>query len=146
MIEEVARSHRGALLALAAMVTVYWWHDRPGVAGTALALSTAKPQFAVPLAILSALRRGGRRQWVPATAVAAAASLPLLVVYVSWTGSFSEFATILGDNVADANDAANAANGSRIDLTALVARVTASTPGAPVIILLNLHLGIEVQG
>ena len=115
-------ANNGAVFGLASIVSVYWWRRRPTVAGASLGLATAKPQFFLPLALISAVRQQ-REPWLTAAGVALLLSLPLGIAYIAWSGGISSFVEIVGDNIDFADSAAGGPSSNRIDADALAMRI-----------------------
>nr|WP_246481146.1 glycosyltransferase 87 family protein [Amycolatopsis umgeniensis] len=119
------------LIALGAAGALLARRDRPGWAAVALALAWLKPQYGFPLAILL-YARGSRRVAVAGTAVAAAASLPVVVSLVSRSGGIGGFLDVVVANLTHARGTAYGAVDSltaqRIDVAAVLFRVTGGVP------------------
>ncbi len=119
------------LIALGAAGALLLRRDRPGWAAVALALAWLKPQFGFPLAILL-YARGSRRVALAGTAVAAAASLPVVVLLVLREGGIGAFADVVAANLAHARGtdygAVDSPTAQRIDVAAVLFRVTGWAP------------------
>ncbi|HEV8561289.1 MAG TPA: glycosyltransferase 87 family protein [Actinophytocola sp.] len=113
----VAVGAAGALLAR---------HSRPRWASVALAIAWLKPQFGLPLAILL-FARGSRRVALGGTAVAAVASLPVVVVLVVRGGGVGPFLDVIRANLAHAAStdygAVDSFTAQRVDLPAVLFRL-----------------------
>jgi len=119
------------LIAVGAAGALLARRDRPGWAAVALALAWLKPQFGLPLAILL-FARGSRRVALAGTAVAAAASLPVVVLLVIRSGGVGAFLDVVAANITHARGTAYGAVDSltaqRIDVAAVLFRVTGRAP------------------
>jgi hypothetical protein len=114
----VAVGAAGALLA----------RDRhPRLAALALALAWLKPQFGLPVAVLL-WARGSRRVALGGTALAALASLPVVVLLVLRGGGAGPFLDVVRANLAHATGtdygAVNSPTAQRVDLPAVLFRLT----------------------
>ncbi|MFD1152286.1 glycosyltransferase 87 family protein [Saccharothrix hoggarensis] len=118
----VAVGAAGALLART---------SHPRWAAVALALAWLKPQFGLPLAVLL-FARGSRRVALTGTAVAAVASLVVVVPLVVRGGGIGPFLDVIAANLAHAGQTAYGAVDSmtaqRVDLAAVWYRVTGWLP------------------
>ncbi|WP_244885565.1 glycosyltransferase 87 family protein [Amycolatopsis vancoresmycina] len=118
----VAVGAAGALLAR---------RDRPGWAAVALALAWLKPQYGFPLAVLL-FARGSRRVALTGTAIAAAASLPVVVLLVVRGGGIGPFLDVVVANLTHARGtdygAVDSLTAQRIDVAAVFFRVTGWVP------------------
>ncbi|MEV4054812.1 glycosyltransferase 87 family protein [Amycolatopsis sp. NPDC049688] len=126
----VAVGVAGALLAR---------RDRPGWAAVALALAWLKPQYGFPLAVLL-FARGSRRVALTGTAIAAAASLPVVVLLVVRGGGVGPFLDVVVANLTHARGtdygAVDSLTAQRIDVAAVFFRVTGWVPaGLEVLVL-----------
>jgi Glycosyltransferase family 87 len=114
----VAAAAAGALLAR---------RSHPRLATAALAIAWLKPQFGLPLAILL-FARGSRRVALGGTAVAAIASLPVVVLLVVRGGGIGSFVEAIHANIANFTStgygAVDSLTAQRIDLPAVVFRLT----------------------
>jgi hypothetical protein len=122
----VAAGAAGALLAR---------HSRPRLAALALAVAWLKPQFGFPLAVLL-FARGSRRVALGGTAVAAAASLPVVALLVVRGGGVGPFLDVIRANLehATATDygAVDSLTAQRVDLSAVLFRLTGWLAPEPV--------------
>lgn len=104
----------------------------PGWASAALALAWLKPQFGLPLALLIFIR-GDRKVALAGTAIAAAASLPVVAILVLKT-SVGEFLDVISRNLAHASHtgygAVDSMTAQRVDLAAVFFRTTGWLPPA----------------
>ncbi|WP_233223554.1 glycosyltransferase family 87 protein [Amycolatopsis sp. CA-128772] len=118
----VAVGAAGALLAR---------RDRPGWAAMALALAWLKPQYGLPLAVLL-FARGSRRVALTGTAIAAAASLPVVALLVVRGGGIGPFLDVVVANLTHARGtdygAVDSVTAQRIDVAAVLFRVTGWAP------------------
>ncbi|MCP2246520.1 glycosyltransferase 87 family protein [Lentzea aerocolonigenes] len=116
----------GAAGALLLRARSPWW------ASAALALAWLKPQFGLPLALLIFIR-GDRKVALAGTAIAAAASLPVVAVLVLET-SVGEFLDVISRNLAHASHtgygAVDSLTAQRVDLPAVFFRTTGWLPPA----------------
>lgn len=87
-------AHSAVLLTLAAM---HWARSRPRLAGIALAISTFKPTFGIPLFLLMLARRDFRAVAVGAIVGGIASALAMAWI-VSQSGGVYEFITVLHDH------------------------------------------------
>ncbi|WP_410599656.1 glycosyltransferase 87 family protein [Amycolatopsis sp. lyj-90] len=119
------------LIAVGAAGALLLRRDRPGWAALALALAWLKPQYGFPLAILL-YARGSRRVALAGTAVAAAASLPVVVLLVIRGGGIGAFLDVVVANLSHATGtdygAVDSPTAQRIDVAAVVFRVTGWVP------------------
>ncbi|RSN16540.1 hypothetical protein DMC63_23165 [Streptomyces sp. WAC 05977] len=119
------------LIAVGVAGALLFRRDRPGWAAVALALAWLKPQFGFPLAILL-FARGSRRVALAGTAIAAVASLPVVVLLVARAGGIGAFADVVVANLTHARGTAYGAVDSpaaqRIDVAAVLFRVTGWAP------------------
>ena len=109
------------------------WRDRPRLAALCLALAWIKPQFGLPLTLLLLLR-SRTAVALGGTALAALASVPVLVLLVVRAGGPLAFADVLRRNVEYATGTAYGSVSSpdsvRIDVTAALSRALDWTPPA----------------
>ncbi|QFZ24197.1 DUF2029 domain-containing protein [Saccharothrix syringae] len=129
------------LVAVGAAGALRWRDRHPGRAAVALALAWLKPQFGLPLALLL-FARGSRRVALTGTAVAAAASLVVLVPLVVRTGGVGPFLDVVAANLAHAGHtsygAVDSTTAQRVDLAAVSFRLTGwLPPGAEVVALVG---------
>jgi hypothetical protein len=125
------------LVALGAAGALLARRDRPGWAAAALALAWLKPQYGFPLAVLL-FARGSRRVAVLGTAIAAAASLPVVVLLVVRGGGVGSFLDVIAANLTHARGtsygAVDSVTAQRIDVAAVLFRVTGWTPSELVVL------------
>jgi hypothetical protein len=102
-------------------------HSHPRLAAVALAVAWLKPQFGIPLAILL-FARGSRRVALGGTAIAAVASLPVVVLLVLRGGGIGPFVEAIHANIANFTStgygAVDSLTAERIDLPAVLFRLT----------------------
>jgi hypothetical protein len=119
-----------AELSVAAIVALLWARRRPALAGAALAVTTLKPSFGLPLAVVMLARRD-----LKALLVGVAITLALngisVAVLVGEAGGVRPFVASVMDTLDDfrvnpGNEPSN--NTFRIDLTALIARQLGHAP------------------
>jgi glycosyl transferase family 87 len=127
------------LIALGAAGALLVRKDRPGWAAVALALAWLKPQYGFPLAVLL-FARGSRRVALTGTALAAAASLPVVALLVLRGGGLGSFADVVVANLTHARGtdygAVDSLTAQRIDLAAVLFRVTGwAPPGIELVVL-----------
>ncbi|RSM45854.1 DUF2029 domain-containing protein [Amycolatopsis balhimycina DSM 5908] len=119
------------LIALGAAGALLARRDRPGWAAAALALAWLKPQYGFPLAVLL-FARGSRRVALTGTAIAAAASLPVVVLLVMRSGGIGPFLDVVVANLTHARGtdygAVDSPTAQRIDVAAVLFRVTGWVP------------------
>ncbi|WP_242546187.1 glycosyltransferase 87 family protein [Amycolatopsis sp. MtRt-6] len=119
------------LIALGAAGALLARRDRPGWAAVALALAWLKPQYGFPLAVLL-FARGSRRVALTGTAIAAAASLPVVVLLVVRGGGIGPFLDVIVANLTHARGttygAVDSVTSQRIDVAAVLFRVTGWVP------------------
>ncbi|MEU4443263.1 glycosyltransferase 87 family protein [Actinosynnema sp. NPDC050801] len=130
------------LIAVGAAGALLARRDAPRWASAALALAWLKPQFGLPLAVLLFVR-GSRRVALTGTAVAAAASLVVVVPLVVRDGGVGPFLDVIAANLAHAGQTAYGAVDSmtaqRIDLAAVCYRVVGwLPPGAEALALVGV--------
>lgn len=125
------------LIAVGAAGALLARRDRPGWAAAALALAWLKPQYGFPLAVLL-FARGSRRVAVAGTAIAAAASLPVVVLLVVRGGGVGPFLDVIAANLTHARGtsygAVDSVTAQRIDVAAVLFRVTGWTPSELVVL------------
>jgi hypothetical protein len=101
--------------------------SHPRLAAVALALAWLKPQFGLPLTILL-FARGSRWTALAGTAVAAVASLPVVVLLVLRGGGVGPFLDAAAANLTYATGtdygAVDSPTGQRVDLAAVLYRLT----------------------
>ncbi|MDQ3405909.1 MAG: glycosyltransferase 87 family protein [Actinomycetota bacterium] len=101
--------------------------SHPRWAAVALAVAWLKPQFGLPLAVLL-FARGSRRVVLTGTAIAAAASLPVVVLLTLRGGGIGAFLDVIAANLDHARStsygAVDSLTAQRIDLPAVLFRVT----------------------
>ncbi|MFC3890523.1 glycosyltransferase family 87 protein [Lentzea rhizosphaerae] len=116
----------------------------PGWASAALALAWLKPQFGLPLALLMFIR-GDRKVALLGTGIAAAASLPVVVILVLRT-SVREFLDVISRNLAHASHtgygAVDSMTAQRVDLAAVFFRTTGWLPPAAELLALGGVLAV----
>ncbi len=127
----------GSTLALTQLHRSRWW------CAIGVAMAWEKPQYGIPLSVLLLARRGWREA-VAGGGIAAAASLPAVVVLVHRAGGVGAFVDVVRRDLAYANaarySAVDAPTGARVDLAAVAFRVTGWLPpgaelGAGVLVL-----------
>jgi hypothetical protein len=127
------------LIALGAAGALLARRDRPGWAAVALALAWLKPQYGFPLAVLL-FARGSRRVALTGTAIAAAASLPVVVLLVVRSGGIGPFLDVVVANLTHARGtgygAVDSPTAQRIDLAAVLFRVTGWAPSGVELVVL----------
>jgi hypothetical protein len=127
------------LIAVGAAGALLARRDRPGWAAVALALAWLKPQYGFPLAVLLCAL-GSRRVALTGTAVAAAASLPVVVLLVVRGGGIGPFLDVVVANLAHARGtdygAVDSLTAQRIDLAAVLFRVTGWVPSGVELVVL----------
>ncbi|WP_238412877.1 glycosyltransferase 87 family protein [Saccharothrix deserti] len=120
------------LIAVGAAGALLARRDSPKWAAVALALAWLKPQFGLPLALLLFVR-GSRRVALTGTAIAAVASLVVLVPLIVRGGGVGPFLDVIAANLAHASQtsygAVDSMTAQRIDLAAVLYRVTGWLPG-----------------
>ncbi|QKV78842.1 glycosyltransferase 87 family protein [Amycolatopsis sp. Hca4] len=125
------------LIAVGAAGALLARRDRPGLAAVALALAWLKPQYGFPLAALLFVR-GSRRVALLGTAIAAAASLPVVVLLVVRGGGVGPFLDVIVANLTHARGtsygAVDSVTAQRIDIAAVFFRVTGRTPSELVVL------------
>jgi hypothetical protein len=128
------------LIALGAAGALLARRDAPKWAAVALALAWLKPQFGLPLAVLLYVR-GSQRVALVGTAIAAVASLVVVIPLIVRGGGVGPFVDVIAANLAHANETAYGAVDSlvsqRVDLAAVFYRVTGWLPGGaePVVLI-----------
>jgi hypothetical protein len=119
------------LIAVGAAGALLARRDRPGWAAVALALAWLKPQYGFPLAVLL-FARGSRRVALTGTAIAAAASLPVVVLLIVRGGGIGPFLHVVVANLTHARGtdygAVDSLTAQRIDVAAVLFRVTGWVP------------------
>ncbi|MFF1611479.1 glycosyltransferase 87 family protein [Amycolatopsis sp. NPDC058278] len=127
------------LIALGAAGAVLARRDRPGWAAVALAFAWLKPQYGFPLAVLL-FARGSRRVALLGTAIAAAASLPVVVLLVVRSGGIGPFLDVVVANLDHARGtdygAVDSVTAQRIDVAAVLFRVTGWAPSGGELVVL----------
>ncbi|WIX84786.1 glycosyltransferase 87 family protein [Amycolatopsis sp. DG1A-15b] len=127
------------LISLGAAGAVLARRDRPGWAAVALALAWLKPQYGFPLAVLL-FARGSRRVALLGTAIAAAASLPVVVLLVVRGGGIGPFLDVVVANLDHARGtdygAVDSVTAQRIDVAAVLFRVTGWAPSGGELVVL----------
>ncbi|WP_158892224.1 glycosyltransferase family 87 protein [Amycolatopsis anabasis] len=123
------------LLAVGAAGVLLARRDHPRWAAVALGLAWLKPQVGLPLSVLL-LARGSGRVVAGGTAIAAAASLPVVVLLIA-RGGLSSFVDAIVANVDNMRHtpygAVDSPTAQRIDLAAVFFRVTGvNVPGAEI--------------
>ncbi len=117
-------------VVLGATAALWAGPARPWLAAAGLALAFTKPTYGVPLALLLYCR-GDRRPVAIGMALAAAASLPVLVALVAGAGGIAAFVGSVIANQA-ASSATTVVDGTigfaRVDLWPLVVRLVPSLP------------------
>jgi hypothetical protein len=135
------------LVVVAAAGALLTRHSHPRLAALALGLAWLKPQFGLPLAILL-FARGSRRVALGGTAVAAIASLPVVVLLVVRGGGIGPFVEAIHANIANFTGtgygAVDSLTAQRIDLPAVLFRLTEwLAPGAESVALVGvLAIGV----
>ncbi|MGX7829135.1 glycosyltransferase 87 family protein [Actinokineospora sp. 24-640] len=121
------------LVAVGAAAAVALRVRNPRWAAVALAVAWLKPQFGLPLAVLLAAR-GSRGVALRGTAIAAAASLPVVVLLVVRAGGVGAFLDIVAANLTHARGtdygAVDSMTAQRVDVAAVFYRVTGWLPPA----------------
>ncbi|MFJ7213029.1 glycosyltransferase family 87 protein [Amycolatopsis sp. NPDC098790] len=135
------------LIALGAAGALLARRDRPGLAAAALALAWLKPQYGFPLAVLL-FARGSRRVALTGTAIAAAASLPVVVLLVVRGGGVGAFLDVVAANLTHARatdyGAVDSLTAQRIDVAAVLFRVTGWAPAGIELVMLAVVLATSV--
>ncbi|MGW4115948.1 glycosyltransferase 87 family protein [Actinosynnema sp. NPDC004786] len=136
------------LIAVGAAGALLARRDAPRWAAVALAFAWLKPQFGLPLAVLLWVRES-RRVAVEGTAIAAVASLAVVVPLVVRDGGVGPFLDVIAANLEHASRTAYGAVDSmtaqRIDLAAVWYRVTGWLPfGAEPLALLGVLVASAV--
>lgn len=132
-----------AQVAIGAYVALRWARVRPLRAGLGLTLSVLKPTSGVLLAVLMLFGRGDVAAVLTGAAIALVLCLVTLVPLLHASGGVGAFAASLGSSAAafSAERASNAwTTFTRVDATALLARVLGHAPGGWV----ELALGLTV--
>src|SRR5262249_45478889 len=120
-----------AQVAIGAYVALRWARTRPVLASLALALSTLKPTYGVPLAALMLFGRGDVATVVGGAAASLVLCLVAVVPLAVAAGGIGPFVTSLGGSAAtfSAESSSNAWSGfARIDVVALLARLLGRVP------------------
>ncbi len=121
------------LVALGAAGALAGRERQPRWAAVGLAVAWLKPQFGLPLAVLL-FARGSRRVALTGTAIAAAASLPVVLLLVFRGGGIGAFADVVAANLAHATStdygAVDSMTAQRIDIPAVFFRTTGWLPPA----------------
>ncbi|PRY38009.1 glycosyltransferase family 87 protein [Umezawaea tangerina] len=130
------------LLAVGAAGALAARDRHPRWAAVGLAVAWLKPQFGLPLAVLL-LARGSRRVALAGTAIAAVASLPVVVLLVVRGGGIGAFVDVVAANLAHATStdygAVDSPTAQRIDVPAVLFRVTGwLPPGAEALALVGV--------
>ncbi|MGK3208884.1 glycosyltransferase family 87 protein [Amycolatopsis sp. MEPSY49] len=135
------------LIALGAAGALLARRDRPGWAAVALALAWLKPQYGFPLAILL-YARGSRRVALTGTAIAAAASLPVVALLVVRGGGVGPFLDVVAANLTHARatdyGAVDSVTAQRIDVAAVLFRLTGWAPSGIELVVLAVVLATTV--
>ncbi len=134
-----------AQVVVGAYVALRWARTRPLLAGIGLALSTLKPTYGVPLALLMLFGRGDVAAVIAGIAVAVALCLGALGPLLAASGGLAPFVASLGSSAAAfaAEDSSNAwTSFARIDVGALLARMLGRAPAGWT----ELALGMAVVG
>ncbi|WP_197043321.1 glycosyltransferase family 87 protein [Saccharothrix sp. NRRL B-16314] len=115
------------LIALGAAGALLARRDSPKWAAVALAFAWLKPQFGLPLAVLLCVR-GSRRVALVGTAIAAVASLVVVVPMIVRGGGVGPFLDVVAANLVHAGQttygAVDSLTAQRVDLSAVFFRVT----------------------
>jgi hypothetical protein len=133
-----------AQVVIGVYVALRWARTRPLLAGLGLALSTLKPTYGVLAAALLLFGRGDVAAVLAGTAISAAVCLVAAVPLVRAAGG-AAFVASLGSSATafSAEQASNAwSSFTRVDVTALVARVLGHVPSGG----MELALGMIVVG
>lgn len=129
------------LIALGAAGSLVLRRTHPAWAAVAVALAWAKPQFGLPLALLLTVR-GSWRVAAGGTALAAAASLPVVGVLVARDGGIGGFLDVIAANLAHAQHttygAVDSVTAERVDVAAVLFRVTGTAPSEALTLVLVL--------
>lgn len=122
-----------SLVALGVAAALVYSGSRSAPAALGVAIAWLKPQFGIPLVILLTAR-GRIREAISGTLLAAAVSLPVVVVLVFRAGSLSGFLDVIRENLSYAQDtsydAANSQGSLRIDAAADLYRITGWLPSS----------------
>jgi hypothetical protein len=136
------------LVAVGAAGALLLRSRHPRVAALALALAWLKPQFGLPLAILL-VARGSRTVALGGTAVAAVASLPVVALLTVRGGGVGPLLDTLAANVAHATGtgygAVDSLTAQRVDLPAVLFRLTEWLPPGAEFVALVAVLGVSVR-
>ncbi|MCS7477268.1 glycosyltransferase family 87 protein [Umezawaea endophytica] len=121
------------LVALGAAGALAGRERQPRWAAVGLAVAWLKPQFGLPLAVLL-FARGSRRVALTGTAIAAVASLPVVLLLVVRGGGVGAFVDVVAANLAHATStdygAVDSMTAQRVDLPAVFFRTTGWLPPA----------------
>ncbi|HEX6339637.1 glycosyltransferase family 87 protein [Umezawaea sp.] len=119
------------LVALGAAGALAGRDRQPRWAAVGLAVAWLKPQFGLPLAVLL-FARGSRRVALAGTAIAAVASLPVVLLLVFRGGGLGAFVDVVAANLAHATStdygAVDSMTAQRVDLPAVFFRTTGWLP------------------
>ncbi|WP_240157690.1 glycosyltransferase family 87 protein [Pseudonocardia broussonetiae] len=119
------------LVAVGAAGALVLTRTHPAWAAAALGVAWIKPQFGLPLALLLAAR-GSWRTALGGTGIAALASLPVVGILVARAGGVGGFLHVIAANLGHAQGTTYGAVDSpiaeRVDVAAVVFRVTGSVP------------------
>jgi hypothetical protein len=135
------------LVAVGAAGALMTRSTHPRWASVCLALAWLKPQFGFPLAVLL-LARGSRRVALAGTAIAAAASLPVVLLLIVRGGGIGPFADVIAANLTHARHtdygAVDSLTAQRVDLPAVLFRGAGWTaPGVePVALVVMLLVSV----
>lgn len=131
------------LLAVGAAAALVLCRAHPVWASVALGVAWIKPQFGLPLALLIAAR-GHWRVGLGGTAVAAAASLPVVALLVARDGGIGGFLDVVRANLDHARGttygAVDSVVAERVDVAAVVFRVTGFVPSEALLLVAVLGL------
>lgn len=133
------------LIAVAVAGALLARRGHPGWAGVALAVAWIKPQFGLPLAVLL-FARGSRRVALSGTTLAAAASLPVVALLVARDGGLGGFLDVIRGNIGYAAGSdyvgVNSVTGQRVDVAAVLFRLTGASPPAAELVVLVVVLAV----
>lgn len=119
-------------MVLGCFAALHWAKSRPWLSGLGLALTSLKPTFAVPLALMMLCRRDFRAVVMGTAIGAIGAAIGAAILIVGSSGGLPEFVqSIMSSHAAfEAEIAANPIVGTmRCDALAVVARLLDWTPG-----------------
>jgi len=118
------------LIVIGVYLALFWAHQRPWLAGLGLALSSLKPTFAVPLALLMLARGEVRAVWVGSVAAGIAAAAGAVGPVLAAGGLVPFVGGLPANYAAVANDPSAHALLSiyRVDVIALAARLLGRGP------------------